>query len=784
MLKGKSVLVASKNNKAVDNIKERFDIVDDNRYLLRFGSREMITSKLLPSLNTFIASIPNLHYDGAVLAKLMSDYDHRCESASDARRFLSELVKLTDSVPEYEVQIQQLENERKDIELDYKTNLEELHASNCDVIELSARKGYDWSLMLVGVQKHINTLEANKRGLRKLYFNWFSKDKYTAQVLNDILLLPVEVKDWIENESGIKQVSDVKDCSDLLRLCQIELSHIRRINSYCLNLAKLKSRYAISISDVDNKLSEVNTKLNITKERINTLANAQEQLLGTISRDREFIASISGDLLSNLIKSRLVAPNTRQAIAKYKNYLPDNMPWKDQDLPTFNAHAKEFIDAFRLNSVTSLSVKSAYPLKSELFDIVIIDEASQCDVASALPLIYRAKQVVVIGDPMQLKHITSVTVPEEKVIKNHLTLNENPFIRYAEYSLWDYCHDLITTASVNNTQIVLDSHYRCHPQIIGYSNEMFYQRRLGTTLKVCTKDTNCELRHKGIIWVDVIGSQKSETRNVNEAEIDKAISIAKDIAYQCPNVSIGIISPFKHQAEEMNTKIPDELRGRIISDTVNKFQGDERDVIIFSTVVTDNSPSRKIQWIDKCVKNLVNVAVTRAKSALYVVGNREYIRKHSTIEDPLGYLVDYTEHRALVTTARTETIIIDTNVFVDCPDILDHIEPSKQVVISAKVIDELDKLKVTIEESKKRNVELAIRNLNRIFKFRSIRMECADFDYLPVDFSRRNPDNMILSVALKHRNHNPVLITSDNGLQLKAKGLDIRTISLQTILNG
>jgi rRNA-processing protein FCF1 len=313
---------------------------------------------------------------------------------------------------------------------------------------------------------------------------------------------------------------------------------------------------------------------------------------------------------------------------------------------------------------------------------------------------------------------------------------------------------------------------------------MFYQRRLGTTLKVCTKDTNCELRHKGIIWVDVIGSQKSETRNVNEAEIDKAISIAKDIAYQCPNVSIGIISPFKHQAEEMNTKIPDELRGRIISDTVNKFQGDERDVIIFSTVVTDNSPSRKIQWIDKCVKNLVNVAVTRAKSALYVVGNREYIRKHSTIEDPLGYLVDYTEHRALVTTARTETIIIDTNVFVDCPDILDHIEPSKQVVISAKVIDELDKLKVTIEESKKRNVELALRNLNRIFNLRSIRMECADFDYLPVDFSRRNPDNMILSVALKHRNHNPVLITSDNGLQLKAKGLDIRTISLQTILNG
>ena len=79
---------------------------------------------------------------------------------------------------------------------------------------------------------------------------------------------------------------------------------------------------------------------------------------------------------------------------------------------------------------------------------------------------------------------------------------------------------------------------------------------------------------------------------------------------------------------------------------------------------------------------------------------------------------------------------------------------------------------------------MALRNLNRIFNLRKIRMECADLDYLPIDFSRKNPDNLILSVALKYRNQNPILITSDNGLQLKAKGLGIKTISLQTILNN
>lgn len=785
MLNGKSVLVASKNNKAVDNIKERFDQVDDYQYLLRFGSKEMTTSKLLPALESFISSIPEIQYDSAALSKLIYNYNLRCKSASDARKLLSDLVKLTDLVPELEVQIQALVNEQQHIENSHSSEIDSLNSANNDIVEISKSSAYEWNKIAIDIQKYINTFEANNTGLRKLIFNWFSKGKYAAQILNNILSLPTTLREWIENESNIKQVSDVKDCDSLISLCKIELKHIKRIQSYCENLQKLENTYAISIDKNATKLNNTREKLKNTRTKIKNLADTQDKLIGTIDRAREYISSIGGDLIKNLVISRLTASNSRQAIAKYKNYLPDNMPWKNQDMSSFYVHAKDFIDVFRLNSVTSLSVKSAYPLKSELFDIVIIDEASQCDVASALPLIYRAKQVVVIGDPMQLKHITSVTIAEELAIKEHLSLRENPFIRYVNYSLWDFCHDLITTAENNNTHIVLDCHYRCHPQIIGYSNEMFYQRKLGTTLQVCTRDTNNELHHKGIIWVDVIGTQKSETRNINEAEVEKAISIATDIAKQCPSVSIGIITPFKHQAEELNSRIPSELSERIVADTVNKFQGDERDVIIYSTVVTNNSPESKIQWIDRCVPNLVNVAITRAKTTLYIVGNREYIRNNSDQRHPLGYLVHYTEHKASVTNDCRESVIIDTNVFVNCPNVLDLIETTKQIIISAKVIDELDKLKVTFnDDEKKRNVELALRNLNRIFNLRKIRMECADLDYLPIDFSRKNPDNLILSVALKYRNQNPILITSDNGLQLKAKGLGIKTISLQTILNN
>ena len=222
---------------------------------------------------------------------------------------------------------------------------------------------------------------------------------------------------------------------------------------------------------------------------------------------------------------------------------------------------------------------------------------------------------------------------------------------------------------------------------------------------------------------------------------------------------------------------------RIVADTVYKFQGAERDVIIYSLVVTDNSPETKIRWIDYNCPNIVNVAVTRAKTALYVVGNKEYIRAKSSLSLPLGYLVDYAERRATVRTDNdVTTYVIDTNVFIDCPDILDRIRPQDRIIVPTKVVDELDKLKVTLSLEDKQKAERALRTLNSSYDTNRIRMENADTQYLPADLRRNNSDNLILSVAMKFRNHNVILLTSDNGLQLKARGLGIRTQSLREFI--
>jgi rRNA-processing protein FCF1 len=127
--------------------------------------------------------------------------------------------------------------------------------------------------------------------------------------------------------------------------------------------------------------------------------------------------------------------------------------------------------------------------------------------------------------------------------------------------------------------------------------------------------------------------------------------------------------------------------------------------------------------------------------------------------------------------------IIDTNVFVDQPDIISKIDQKYSVVLSAKVIDELDYLKISLTEEQKRNVQKALRLINESMGKRDIKMETADLNLLPNDFNKKSPDNFILSVALKFKGENPIMLTSDNGLQIKAKGLGVTTITLKDFLN-
>lgn len=280
--------------------------------------------------------------------------------------------------------------------------------------------------------------------------------------------------------------------------------------------------------------------------------------------------------------------------------------------------------------VTNLSVRNALPLEPALFDLVIVDEASQCDIPSAIPLLFRARRALIIGDPRQLRHISTLSPSEEERLAaqhgvDHL-LEKWSYNQRSLYALAE--GDLIKRGG---KPLLLSEHYRSHPDIIEFSNRTFYQGQLilRTPLeKLCAR---LEGEQLGVFWHDVPGTVPRSSRSaVNEIELRAVVDLldqwARTRFLLRDGLSFGIVTPFRLQMERLEETVHerpwwDRVQGRLTVGTAHRFQGDERDVMIFSPVVANGMLPRLSDWVAE-TDQLLNVAITRARGALHVVGDR------------------------------------------------------------------------------------------------------------------------------------------------------------------
>ena len=155
--------------------------------------------------------------------------------------------------------------------------------------------------------------------------------------------------------------------------------------------------------------------------------------------------------------------------------------------------------------------------------MLIIDEASQCDIASALPLFYRAKQVVIIGDPKQLKHISLLRETEDKKIVSQNKISELYLdYAYSKNSLYDIAER--TIKGRDKSPILLNQHYRSYRDIISFSNEYFYDKKLN----IMTDESKLipdSVHPKGVKWVDVRGKTSQTKSPYNKEEAIEIIKI-------------------------------------------------------------------------------------------------------------------------------------------------------------------------------------------------------------------------------------------------------------------
>jgi superfamily I DNA and/or RNA helicase len=131
-------------------------------------------------------------------------------------------------------------------------------------------------------------------------------------------------------------------------------------------------------------------------------------------------------------------------------------------------------------AVTSLSTRGRVPLEPGFFDLIIIDEASQCDIASSIPLLFRAKSAVIIGDPKQLRHISAIQPRrDQELLHKHGLADGFANWAYSENSVFDLASPLADQDDI----IMLRDHHRSHGDIIEFSNQHFYEGRLRVATK-------------------------------------------------------------------------------------------------------------------------------------------------------------------------------------------------------------------------------------------------------------------------------------------------------------
>ena len=282
------------------------------------------------------------------------------------------------------------------------------------------------------------------------------------------------------------------------------------------------------------------------------------------------------------------------SMAHLKGHLHQQIPTqKVFNLDNYRKQFSEFLQRYPIIGSSTHSIVNSIG-KGAILDYVIIDEASQQDIVPGILPLSCARNLIIVGDRKQLPHI-----PTKLALASPSELYD-----CEKYSLLDSCvrvfHESIPIT-------LLREHYRCHPRIIQFCNQQFYDNQLVSM----TKDSG-EQSLKLLIT-----AKGNHTRNnANRRELDSLLETLEwdgESDWDEKN-SRGFIAPYNSQVGLSRKHLPVDF----VTETVHKFQGRECDEIVFSTVLDKkHSSQRNLGFVDD--PYLINVAVSRAKNRFTLV---------------------------------------------------------------------------------------------------------------------------------------------------------------------
>ena len=333
----------------------------------------------------------------------------------------------------------------------------------------------------------------------------------------------------------------------------------------------------------------------------------QSELSVEIADIEKYLNSVNKNLLEELCNQSMVVLKDKLA-RKYegnssRKIFSEGDLWKN---------SYDVLAEYPVILSTTFSSRNSLNL-NVVYDYLIMDEASQVDIATGALALSCAKNVVIVGDTKQLPNVVTNDIKTQaKSIFDDFNVSEG-------YQYTNSFLQSILDVMPNVTQTLLREHYRCHPKIINFCNQKFYHGEL--IIMTTDKGEDDVLS----VVKTVVGNHVRNHYSQRQIDVIKNEIIPK---YVSNPEETGIIAPYKNQVEALSKEITD-----IDAATVHKFQGKEKENIIISTVDDEISDFADDPY-------LINVAVSRAKKKLMLVvtGNEQ------TKERNITELIDYIQY--------------------------------------------------------------------------------------------------------------------------------------------
>lgn len=304
------------------------------------------------------------------------------------------------------------------------------------------------------------------------------------------------------------------------------------------------------------------------------------------------------------------------------------------------------------------------PLEAGIFDLVIIDEASQVSIAQAFPALIRAKKVLILGDKRQFSNIKAAQARSEtnreylnalaEVFRREVSQEDAKQVKLAKFDIKTSILEFFEFISNYNIQLL--KHFRGYKEIISYSNKYFYQNSLQVM----------KIRGKAMDEVIKFSFVESDGKvelipNTNRKEIELIISELQALREDDKGLSVGIITPHTNQQKiliDEISKLPerdyyfDKLKLKIM--TFDTCQGEERDIIFYSMVANEVSDKlwgvfiKDLNSVDseedgKIKVQRLNVGFSRAKECMHFVLSKPLDKYDGSIGDALRHYYNVLE---------------------------------------------------------------------------------------------------------------------------------------------